>query len=129
MKKWIAVSLTAGLLSISPSALLAQSSTNATSNAEQITTPAPKAAKQADDAKKKGEQRRQVLAILGLTKADLKSLTAEDRTAKIKDAADKKIAELEKKKADGSLSDKEETDLALLKKFERHGHKKAAANT
>jgi hypothetical protein len=117
MNKWITVSLVAGLLAICPSALLAQNSTNSTANSGQVTPPAPNAAK-------KGEQRREIMAILGISRADLKSLTPEDRTAKLKEAADKKIAELETKQAAGSLTDKEQSNLVLLKKFEHRGHAK-----
>ena len=124
MKKWITISLATGLLAICPSALLADSSTNSTANSGQITTPTPGAAKKTDDAKKKGAQRREVMAILGLTKADLKDLAPEDRTAKIKEAADKKIAELQKMQAAGTLTEKEQSNLALLKKFEQKGHAK-----
>jgi hypothetical protein len=129
MKKWITVSIAAGLLAICPSALRADNSTNSTANSAQITTPAPNATQKTEDAKKKGAQRREVMDILGMTKADLKGLTSEDRTAKIKDAADKKIEELEKKAVAGSLTDKEQSNLALLKKFERHGHAKAKTNS
>jgi hypothetical protein len=64
------------------------------------------------------------MAILRITRADLKGLTPVDRTAKIKTAVDNKIAELETKQAAGSLTEKEQSNLALLKKFEKHGHAK-----
>jgi hypothetical protein len=122
MKNWITVSLAAGLLAISPSALLADSSTNSTPNTGQLTSPKP-------DAAKKGAQRREIMAILGISKVDLKGLTQEDKAAKLKAAADKKIAELEKKQTAGSLTDKEQSDLALLKKFEKHGRAKAKTDS
>jgi hypothetical protein len=122
MRKWIAVSLAAGFLAISPSALVAQSSTNSTTNSGQTTTTKP-------DAAKKAEQHRQIMAILGITKADLKGLTPEERAAKIKTATDNKIAELEKKQAAGTLTEKEQSDLALLKKSQHHGHAKAKTDS
>jgi hypothetical protein len=118
MKKWITASLAAGLLAICPSALLADSSTNSSPNTGSLTTTKP-------DAPKKGEQRRQIMAILGITKAELKGLAAEDKTAKLKEAAHKKIAELEAKQTASSLTETEQSNLALLKKFEKHGHKKS----
>jgi hypothetical protein len=131
MSKWITVSLAAGLLAICPSALLADSSTNSTANSGQITTPTPTpdTAKKEADAKKKGAQRREVMAILGISRADLKGLTTEAKSAKLKAAADAKIAELQTKQAAGTLTSKEQTNLALLKKFEHHGHGKAKANS
>lgn len=125
MKKLIIVPLLAGLFSISSSTLLAQTLTNATPNTGQLAPNSRGATKNTDDAKKKGAPRREVMAILGFTRADFKGLTPENRAAKLKDAANKKIAELESKQTAGSLTEKEQTDLALLKKFEHHGHAKA----
>ena len=113
MKKLMTVSVVAALLAICSPSLLAQDTTNTPPNAAQ--TP---------DAAKKGAQMRQILAILGMDRKDLKGLAPEDRRAKIKDAADKKIAELQQKKADGTLTDKEQSNLALLQKFEQHGKAK-----
>ena len=113
------ISLAAGLLAIGSSALLAQESTNVTPNAGQV-------APQTPNAKKKAEQRNRILAILGLTRQDLKGLTPADRRAKIKSLADAKIAQLQQKKTAGSLTDKEQSDLDALKKFEQRGHAKAA---
>jgi hypothetical protein len=118
MKKWIFISLTAGLLAMSPSALLAQSSTNSTPNSG-ATTPSPK----------KGADRAKVLAILGMTNKDLKGMAPEDRRAKVKDAAEKKITELEQKKAAGSLTTKGQSDLDTLKKFVSHGKGKKKSDS
>jgi hypothetical protein len=117
MKNWITISIAAGLLAISSSALLADTATNSLPNSGQNTTKSP-------DAAKKAAERRQLLAILGISRADLKGLTPEDRKAKIKEAADKKMAELEQKQTAGSLTAKEQSDLDLLKKFEHHAHAK-----
>jgi hypothetical protein len=124
MRKWITVLLAAGLLTICPSSLRADVTTNSTPNPGQITTDTPGAGKKGLDAKNKGAQRREIIALLGMKRSDLKGLTPEERTSKLKSAADKKIAELETKKAAGSLTDKEESNLTLLKKFERHAHAK-----
>ena len=123
MRKFIVISLTAGLLAIGPCALFADSSTNSPANSAQ-TTNTPSAPKKGLDAEKKGQQRRELMTILGVTKADLKGLTPEDRNAKIKTLATKKISELEAKQTAGSLTTKEQSDLALLKKFEKHAHAK-----
>jgi putative heme degradation protein len=129
MSKWITVSLAAGLLAICPSALRAQSSTNSAANSGQITTSTPDTAKKEADAKKKGAQRREVMAILGITRADLKGLTTGAKSARLKAAADAKIAELQSKQAAGTLTSKEQSNLALLKKFEHHGHGKAKTDS
>ncbi len=57
------------------------------------------------------EQREKMLKELGLNPDDLKDLTPEQRMAKIKEASDKKYTELEKKKADGTLTDAEKETL------------------
>ena len=107
---------------MNPSALLAQNSTDSTANSGQTTTQTP-------DAKKKAAERRQVMGILGINRKDLKGLSEADRHAKIKQALNTKIADFEQKKAAGSLTDKEQSDLSLLKKFEHQGHAKAKSQS
>jgi hypothetical protein len=112
MKKLVTLSLAAGLLAMMPVVAHADSSTNSTSSA---TTQTP-------DAKKKhqAEQRQKIMAILKIDRKDLKGLSKEDRQAKIKEAADQMIADLEKRKADGAITAQEQTDLDTLKKFVQH---------
>ena len=117
MKKFITVSLAAGLLAICPSALRADDTTNSPATSAPTTTTTP-------TAPKKALQRRELMSILGLTRADLKGLTTEDRNTKIKTLADKKITELEAKQTAGSITSKEQSNLALLKKFEHRAHAK-----
>ena len=64
------------------------------------------------------------MAILGVTKGDFKGLTPEDRNAKIKTLVEKKVSELEAKQTAGSITSKEQSNLALLKKFEHRAHAK-----
>jgi hypothetical protein len=53
---------------------------------------------------------------LGLNPEELKKLPPEERRAKLKEASDKRLAELQKKKADGTLS---ETEKQSLEKMEQ----------
>lgn len=75
------------------------------------------------------EKRREHLAILkllGLTPAELKGLTREERQAKIKATANNVVAELQAKKANGTLTAEGQTRLDRIEKFLAHaGHKKA----
>jgi hypothetical protein len=67
------------------------------------------------------EKRRADMAKeLGLKPEELKNLSEEERRAKIKEAVEKKAAELEKKKADGTITDSEKEMLQRMemrKKF------------
>lgn len=72
------------------------------------------------------EQRKELMKVIGLTKEDLKDLTPAERRDKIKEAAQKALADLKAKQASGSLTEKQQDDLKLLQKFLAHGHKKNA---
>jgi len=124
MKKFMTVSLAAGLLAICTSALRADDTTNSPATSAPTTTTTPSVPKKALDPEKRALQRRELMSILGLTRAELKGLTTEDRNAKIKTLADKKITELEAKQTAGSITSKEQSNLALLKKFEHRAHAK-----
>ena len=63
------------------------------------------------------------MQIIGLTRADLKGLTPEERRARIKDAGQKKLAELKQKQTDGTITDQDKSDLALLQKRMNHAVK------
>jgi len=72
------------------------------------------------------EQRKAIMKLLGLNPADLKSLTPEERKDKVKEAADKYIASMKAKKASGTLTAEQQSDLDKVEKFVAHqGHKKA----
>lgn len=74
------------------------------------------------------EQRVALLKLLGLTPAELKGLTPEERQAKIKETAGNIVAELQAKKANGTLTAEDQSRLDRIQKFLAHaGHKKAAA--
>ena len=60
------------------------------------------------------EQREKAAKELGLDPEQLKTLSPEERMAKFKEASDKKLAELEKKKADGTITDSEKETLKRL---------------
>ena len=110
----------AGLLAAWPSALLAQNSTNSTPNAGQGAAQTPSAAE-------RREQLHEVMGILGINGKDLKGLSRQERRAKIRSAAERKIAELNQKKAAGTLTGKEQGDLDLLRRFVHHRKDKATA--
>lgn len=70
------------------------------------------------------EQRDQAIKGLGLNPDDLKNLPPEERMAKIKQAADKKYAELQKKQSDGTITDAEKETLEKIeqrRKWMEHG--------
>jgi len=120
MKKLITC-LTAGLLVIGAQSLMAQSATNPV-NPPGAQTPGERQGMTP-------EQRREHLAILklvGLTPADVKGLTRAERQARIKQAANNVAAELQAKKANGTLTAEGQTRLDRIEKFlARAGHKKA----
>lgn len=62
------------------------------------------------------EQMQKAVKELGLDPQELRQLPPEERRARVKEAADKKIAELEKKKSAGTLAD---ADNALLQRLEQ----------
>lgn len=67
------------------------------------------------EASEKMEKRRaEAIKELGLNAEELKKLPENERRAKIKEATDKKIAELQKKKTDGSITDSEKEVLQKL---------------
>jgi hypothetical protein len=76
------------------------------------------------------EQRKEHLALLkllGLTPADLKGLTREERQAKIKETATNVVAQLQAEKTAGTLTPEGQTRLDRIEKFLAHaGHNKAA---
>jgi len=118
MKRIIILTLAAGLLSVGTPALVAQVSTNSPG---QNGTPNP-------DAHKKQMERRKMMKLLGLTQQELKGLTPEDRRAKIKEATDQKIAELQQKKTDGTITTEEQSDLAFLEKRSQHAAAKPTSD-
>ncbi|HEX3720578.1 MAG TPA: hypothetical protein VH595_21715 [Verrucomicrobiae bacterium] len=114
MKRILILTLAAGMLSIVTPALMAQVSTN---------TPGQNTTQNPDLRAQRREEHRKVMELLGLNQKDLKALSPEDRRAKIKEAADPKIAALEQKKADGTITAEEQSDLTLLQKAVHHGKK------
>jgi hypothetical protein len=56
-------------------------------------------------------------------------MSPEDRKAKIKDAAETTVTQLEAKKASGGLSEQEQTDLDFIKNnILNHKHRKPATD-
>ncbi|HUD45683.1 MAG TPA: hypothetical protein VMR33_02580 [Candidatus Baltobacteraceae bacterium] len=104
MKRILILTLASGLLSVGTPALLAQVSTNSPGQNE-TQTPSPH---------KRQGGRQKMMKILGLTPQDLKGLTPEERHAKMKEATDQKVTELQQKKADGTITAEEQSDLAFL---------------
>jgi hypothetical protein len=100
---------------------MAQSDTTSTNSAPSSST-TPKTHKAAMSP----EQRKEFMKLIGLTGADLKGLSREDRTAKIKEAAGKTIDELKAKQASGTITAQEQTDLDKIQKFMANvGHRRA----
>lgn len=60
------------------------------------------------------ERRDQMLKDLGLSAEEFKKLSESERRAKIAEATTKKLAELQKKKKDGTLTDSEKTMLERM---------------
>ncbi|HEY3854373.1 MAG TPA: hypothetical protein VGO67_08285 [Verrucomicrobiae bacterium] len=118
MKRLIILTLAAGMLSAGTPALLAQVSTN---------TPT-----QANSSKPTPEQRKadraRLMKLIGLSGKELKSLSAEERRTKIKEATDQKIAELKQEKTSGTLSADGASDLAFLESHGKHAHKRKSDN-
>jgi hypothetical protein len=76
--------------------------------------------KHAGDAANFEKRRDDAIKDLGLNPDELKKLPESERRAKIKEAAEKKLVELQKKKTDGSITDAEKETLQRLeqrKKF------------
>jgi hypothetical protein len=64
------------------------------------------------------EKNRGVLERAGLKPDEIKDLPPAERRAKVKDVMDKRIADLEKKKTDGTaLTEQEQSDLDALKQM------------
>lgn len=112
MKKWITY-LATGLLIAGAPSLMAQSATNS------VNTPGAQAPGAHRD-------RGAIMKLLGLTPADLKGLTREERQAKIKETANTIVSQLQAKKASGTLTSEEQTKLDRIEKFLAHASHKAA---
>ena len=69
-----------------------------------------------------------MMKLLGLDSKELKGLTPEERRAKIKEASDQKIAQLQQKKADGTITTEEQSDLAFLEKRSQHAAAKPTSD-
>jgi hypothetical protein len=121
MKK-IATYLAAGLLVVGAQSLMAQSSTNS------VTPPSTQTPGHKDGTPEQRKDRQAMMKLLGLSKDDLKDLSPKERKAKIKETADKFVADWKAKKAGGTLTAEEQTNLDKVEKFLANaGHKKPAA--
>ena len=126
MKKLITC-LTAGLLVVGAQSLQAQS-TSTTTNSTPSVTPGDK--HQGATPEQRKERMAHLLKALDLTQADLKSLSPEERHAKIKETAEKVVSDLKAKQTAGTLTAEGQKRLDFLEKFlAQAGHKKAAAAT
>lgn len=102
--------LAAGMLMAGAQSLLAQTSTDSTNSAPSTTQTTPK------HRGKGGE----ILALVGLTRADVKGLSKEERQAKIKTAALNVQSELEAKKTAGTLTPEGQKRLDRINKLVAH---------
>lgn len=113
MKK-LATCIAVGLLALGAQSMMAQTNTNS------VTAPGTHTP---------GHHRPvDILKLVGLTPADVKDLTPAERRAKIVQAANTVVAELQAKKTDGTLTPEGQERLTRLEKFLAHAnHPKAAA--
>jgi hypothetical protein len=124
MKKLITC-LAAGLLIVGSQSLQAQSTTT---NSTPSITPGEK--HQGATPEERKERMEHLLKALDLNPADIKSLSREDRQAKIKETAEKVVSDLKAKKTAGTLTAEGQKRLDFIEKYLAHaGHKKAAATT
>ncbi|MGD0815532.1 MAG: hypothetical protein ABSA83_18190 [Verrucomicrobiota bacterium] len=106
MKK-LAACIAVGLLAVGAQSLMAQTNTNSFTPG----THAP------------GQHRPEgLLKLVGLTPADVKGLTPAERRAKIAQAANTVVAELQAKKANGTLTPEEQKRLTHLENFLAHAN-------
>ena len=112
MKKLLTC-LAAGLLAVGAPSLMAQSNTN---SATPPSTQTP--------AKHKAQA---ILKLVGLTAADLKGLSPAERQAKIRQAATTVEAELQAKKANGTLTPEGQKRLNHIEKWLANHPKPAAS--
>ena len=118
--KRIVTYIAAGLLVISAQSLLAQST--ATNS-----VPGTPGTHQGD----RRERMEHLLKALDLTHADLKGLTPEERQTKLKERAEKVVADLKAKQTAGTLGAEGQKRLTFVENFLAHAgkHHKAAAST
>jgi len=113
--------ITAGLLVLGAQSLMAEDSTNST----------PSSPTTGEHQKATPEQRKErmaaLLKMLDLTPADVKGLSREDRQTKMKDAAEKVVADLQAKQTAGTLTAEGQTRLEKVQKYLAHANHKAAA--
>ena len=112
MMKTTLLSIIAGLLALGSPALLAQ----------EASTNKPPAA-----VHKNAAQTDKRLEAIGLTRADLKGLTPDERKAKIKQATETKVTELNAKETAGTITDQEKKQLAALQRRLDHPKKPAVS--
>ena len=75
-------------------------------------------------------QRREEFAKrLGLDPAEMEKLSPQERQAKMKEAVEKKIADLEKQKADGTISEQDGRILERLKQMSKIGSREDIAKS
>ena len=134
--KRILIYLTAGLLVAGSSSLLADG-TNTTSQTDGQTTaqklrdmtPAERKAYIADhpELARKMQERKAVMERMGIDHKELRGLSPEDRRAKVTEAAENTVKELEAKKASGTLTAQDQTDLTYIQNnILAHKHHKPA---
>jgi len=109
MKRTTLVCITSALLAFATPALTADTTTN-------------EAPATVHHEGKRGDNRAFLHAI-GLTAADLKGLSKEDRRSKIESAAESTEAALKQKETAGTITDQEKTDLAMIEKRLAHAKK------
>jgi len=69
---------------------------------------------------------RELLPAIGLTRTDMQGLSQEERRAKVKDAMEKKVAELKAKKDAGTLTDQDKKDFMIIEKFKNRANQGGA---
>jgi hypothetical protein len=103
-------------------------STSTTTSTNSVTTPGAKHSEATPEERK--ERMAHLLKALDLAPADLKGLSHEDRQAKIKERAEKVVADLKAKETSGTLTEEGKKRLDFIEKYMAHaGHKKADATS
>jgi hypothetical protein len=81
--------------------------------------PRPNGAPLNGDPEAMKKRREQFMKGLGIDPKELENLSPQERQAKIKESMEKRTTELEKKKADGTITDEEKNNLERLTQMKK----------
>jgi len=127
MKRVLTMTLTMGLLASASTLAFAQTTNSAAPAA--VVTNQPVANRVVSTNRISHANHRSLFQIVGLDPTELRKLAPAQRQAKMKEAIDKRYAELEKKKAKSELTAQEKSDLALLTRIKNHSVPSSRTNS